>query len=63
MIAYGLDANTTYSEEDEIQKELDYSNKIYEKLGCPVINVADRSIEETAAIIMEQLNFNGYKKS
>lgn len=63
MIAYGLDANTTYSEEDEIQKELDYSNKIYEKLNCPVINVADRSIEETAAIIMEQLNFNGYKKS
>ncbi len=63
MIAYGLDPNTTYSEEDEIQKELDYSNGIYKKLGCPVINVADRSIEETAAIIMEKLHFNGYKKS
>ncbi|GAB5056887.1 pyruvate, water dikinase regulatory protein [Companilactobacillus alimentarius] len=63
MIAYGLDPNTTYSGEEEIQKELDYSNKIYEKIGCPVINVAERSIEETAAIIMEKLNFNGYKKS
>ncbi|MCH4008214.1 pyruvate, water dikinase regulatory protein [Companilactobacillus sp.] len=63
MIAYGLDPNTTYSAEDEIKKELDYSNKIYEKLGCPVINTADRSIEETAALIMEQLNFNGYQKS
>lgn len=62
MIAYGLSANTTYSEEDEIQKELDYSNKLYKKLGCPVINVADRSIEETAAIIMEILHFDGYKK-
>lgn len=62
MIAYGLSANTTYSEEDEIQKELDYSNKLYKKLGCPVINVADRSIEETAAIIMEILHFDGYEK-
>ncbi|KRK64717.1 PEP synthetase regulatory protein [Companilactobacillus tucceti DSM 20183] len=63
MIAYGLDPDTTYSEENEIQKELDYSNKIYKELGCPVINVADRSIEETAALIMEQLNINGYTKS
>ena len=63
MIAYGLDPDTTYSAEDEIQKELDYSNGIYEKLGCPVINTADRSIEETAALIMEQLNINGYQKS
>ncbi|TGD23086.1 kinase/pyrophosphorylase [Companilactobacillus suantsaicola] len=62
MIAYGLSANTTYSGEDEIQKELDYSNELYEKLGCPVINVADRSIEETAAIIMEKLNFNDYRQ-
>lgn len=60
MIAYGLDPNTTYSDETEIQRELDYSNDIYKKLGCPVINVADRSIEETAAIIMEKLNFSGY---
>jgi len=63
MIAYGLDPDTAYSEEDEIQRELDYSNKIYKELGCPVINVADRSIEETAALIMEQLNINGYTKS
>lgn len=63
MIAYGLNPDTNYSDENEIQKEIDYSNDIYQKLGCPVINVADRSIEETAAIIMEKLNFNGYKNS
>ncbi|MQS76056.1 pyruvate, water dikinase regulatory protein [Companilactobacillus halodurans] len=62
MIAYGLNPDATYSDEDEIKKELDYSDKIYKKLGCPVINTADRSIEETAAIIMEKLNFNGYQK-
>lgn len=63
MIAYGLDPDTVYSGKDEIEKELDYSNKIYEKIGCPVINTADRSIEETAALIMERLNINGYQKS
>jgi len=63
MIAYGLDPQTTYSDEGEIQKEIDYSNELYKELGCPVINVADRSIEETAAIIMEKLNFNGYQRS
>ncbi|MFD1471241.1 pyruvate, water dikinase regulatory protein [Companilactobacillus mishanensis] len=63
MIAYGLDPDTTYSAEGEIQKELDYSNDIYNKIGCLVINTADRSIEETAALIMEQLNINGYSKS
>ncbi|WP_129044980.1 pyruvate, water dikinase regulatory protein [Companilactobacillus metriopterae] len=63
MIAYGLNPDTVYSDESEIQKELDYSNGIYEKIGCPVINVADRSIEETAALIMEQLNINGFKKT
>ncbi|KRK80469.1 PEP synthetase regulatory protein [Companilactobacillus nodensis DSM 19682 = JCM 14932 = NBRC 107160] len=62
MIAYGLDPDTTYSEEGEIKKELDYSNELYAKLGCPVINTADRSIEETAALIMEKLQINGYKR-
>ncbi|WP_125763245.1 pyruvate, water dikinase regulatory protein [Companilactobacillus hulinensis] len=62
MIAYGLNPDTTYSDENEIQKELDYSNDVYAKLGCPVINTADRSIEETAALIMENLQINGYKK-
>ena len=63
MIAYGLDPDTIYSEADEIQKELDYSNELYDKIGCYVINTADRSIEETAALIMEKLNLNGYRKT
>ncbi|WP_125768073.1 pyruvate, water dikinase regulatory protein [Companilactobacillus furfuricola] len=63
MIAYGLDPNNMYSAKDEIEKELQFSNNIYDKIGCYVINTADRSIEETAALIMEQLNFNGFHKS
>lgn len=55
MISYGLNPDTTYSNTDAIKKELDSAQKLYDKLGCFVINVAHRSIEETAALIMNHL--------
>ena len=55
MISYGLSPATSYSNTDAIKKELDSAQKLYDKLGCFVINVAHRSIEETAAIIMNHL--------
>ncbi|TSO26373.1 pyruvate, water dikinase regulatory protein [Lactobacillus sp. LL6] len=55
MIAYGLNPDTTYSNMDSINEELASAKKLYDKLGCYVINVAHRSIEETAALIMDHL--------
>lgn len=55
MISYGLNPDTTYSNTDAIKKELDSAQKLYDKLGCFVINVAHRSIEETAALILDHL--------
>ena len=55
MISYGLNPDTSYSNIDAIKKELDSAQKLYDQLGCFVINVAHRSIEETAAIIMNHL--------
>lgn len=55
MKAYGLDPNTSYSNLDKIQEELEFANDLYRQLGCIVINVADLSIEETAAIILKEL--------
>lgn len=55
MIAYGLSPDTTYSNMDSINAELESAMKLYKKLGCYVINVAQRSIEETAALIMKHL--------
>ena len=55
MISYGLNPDTSYSNIDAIKKELDSAQKLYDRLGCFVINVAHRSIEETAAIIMNHL--------
>ena len=55
MIAYGLKPNTHYSNLDNIKKELAAANELYRKLGCLVINVAHKSIEETATLILESL--------
>lgn len=55
MISYGLNPDTHYSNMDSINKELKAADDLYRKLGCYVINVAHRSIEETAALIMHHL--------
>ncbi|MCR8968700.1 pyruvate, water dikinase regulatory protein [Facklamia sp. 7083-14-GEN3] len=58
MLEFGLSQNTTYASEERILAELEYADQVYRTLKCPVINVADRSIEETAHIIIELLNFS-----
>lgn len=59
MISYGLDPDTIYSNTDRIQSEIDYADKLYNKIGCKVINVATKSIEETAGNIINYLNEEG----
>lgn len=61
MIAYGLNPDTTYSNLSEIKAELKYAQDLYDKIGCPIINVANRSIEETATIILEKLDLTSYE--
>jgi regulator of PEP synthase PpsR (kinase-PPPase family) len=60
MKAYGLDEDTAYSNIDEVKKELDFANELFEKLGCVVINVAKLSIEETASIILSALEIHDF---
>lgn len=56
MKSYGLNPDTAYSDIDKIKRELEFANDLYKKLGCLVINVAQLSIEETASIILSELN-------
>lgn len=56
MKEYGLDGETTYSDPENIKKELDYAKNLYRKIGCLCINVHNKSIEETATIITESLH-------
>lgn len=56
MVAYGLNPDSHYSNLDNINNELNFAQELYRELGCLVINTANKSIEETATLIMESLN-------
>ncbi|SHM90733.1 pyruvate, water dikinase regulatory protein [Gracilibacillus kekensis] len=47
----GLPAQSKYASMEQIKKELKTANELMTKLACPVINVSDKSIEETAGVI------------
>lgn len=48
----GLPANSSYADFEQIKIEMDYANRIMEELGCPVVDVSHKAIEETATEIM-----------
>ncbi len=53
MRAMGLPGQTDYSDLSRIQDELVYAQNLYSELGCEVLDVTDRAVEETAAVVME----------
>lgn len=59
--ALGLPSGANYSDMNRILEEIDYAEKIMRKIGCPVINVSNKAIEETAEIIINTLKKNGVK--
>lgn len=50
--ALGLSPDSQYASFDRINKELEYAEKIMQKIGCPVIDVTNKSIEESANELM-----------
>lgn len=62
MIAYGLNPDSSYSNTEGIKLELDYADKIFKRLGCLVIKTSNKSIEETATLIMESLDVDVSKE-
>ncbi|MWC30112.1 pyruvate, water dikinase regulatory protein [Paenibacillus sp. MMS18-CY102] len=52
----GLPPSAAYAAQGRIQTELDYASQLMKELGCPVIDVTNRAIEETAGIIIGMLN-------
>ena len=44
--------NRQYAELDEIYEELEQAGKLHRRLGCPVIDISELSIEETAHRIL-----------
>ncbi|MEN2765960.1 pyruvate, water dikinase regulatory protein [Ornithinibacillus xuwenensis] len=50
--ALGLGDQATYANIKRIHQELDYFDKIVERIGCRVVNVSNKAVEETANQIL-----------
>jgi len=48
----GLGDEATYAAKERISEEFEYAESIMEKIGCPVIDVTDKNIEETAVEVL-----------
>lgn len=54
---------TDYTDIEKVREEVLGARKLFNKIGCPIIDVSRRSIEETAAEIMMLLNKRDLEKA
>ncbi|MCL6599159.1 MAG: kinase/pyrophosphorylase [Alicyclobacillus macrosporangiidus] len=59
----GLTPQASYASPERIRQELDYADGVIRRIGCPVIDVSDKAVEETAAIVLEYVHRNARKPS
>ena len=57
----GVSGNSDYTDEIQIFEELEYALGIMEKLGCPIIDVQNKAVEETAELIIGIMRERGLK--
>jgi [pyruvate, water dikinase]-phosphate phosphotransferase / [pyruvate, water dikinase] kinase len=53
LIALGLDSEASYANMQRIKEELQFFDKIVEKIGCQVVDVSNKAVEETANVILD----------
>lgn len=49
----GLPDSATYANTERIHTELDYADQIMKRIGCAVIDVSNKAVEETASVIID----------
>lgn len=54
----GLNNNANYASIERIGLELEYSKKVMEKLGCIIVDVSNKAVEETAGIVIDHMKRN-----
>jgi regulator of PEP synthase PpsR (kinase-PPPase family) len=54
--AMGVGGDSEYTDLSRILAELAHAQSIYNELGCYVVDVTDRAVEETASLVMEFVN-------
>lgn len=57
----GLQPNANYASDERIHEELSYAQRIMRRLGCRVIDVTQRAVEETASQVMQMLAEQGWR--
>lgn len=59
----GQESSTEYTDIEAVKKEINESRKLFQKLGCPVIDVTKRSVEETSAKIIQLAQEKEFKSN
>ena len=52
----GLRSDANYSSMKRILQELEYAESVFRRVGCAVIDVTNKAIEETAVRVVEIIN-------
>lgn len=55
LIALGLTDDAIYAQTKRIEEEIEYFNKITGRIGCTIIDVTNKAVEETANDIISRL--------
>jgi [pyruvate, water dikinase]-phosphate phosphotransferase / [pyruvate, water dikinase] kinase len=55
LIALGLSDDANYAKLERINSEIRHFERIVERIGCHVIDVTNRAVEETANLIINQI--------
>ncbi|NLJ99712.1 MAG: kinase/pyrophosphorylase [Clostridia bacterium] len=53
LVTLGLMPGADYASHQRILKELEYAEAVMKKIGCPIIDVTNRAVEETASKVLE----------
>jgi [pyruvate, water dikinase]-phosphate phosphotransferase / [pyruvate, water dikinase] kinase len=53
LISLGLSDNASYANLERIKSEISYFDQIVTKIGCPVVDVTNKAVEETANVIFD----------
>jgi len=51
----GLKKGAAYANLARIREELAYAQRVFEKLGCKVVDVSSKAVEETANVVLESI--------
>ncbi|KHE72847.1 pyruvate, water dikinase regulatory protein [Halobacillus sp. BBL2006] len=51
----GLGSQASYANIDRIEQEIEHFNRVVDRIGCEVIDVSNKAVEETANVIMNKI--------